>query len=736
MATVPSIVCPGCQKSFKGRPDLVGKKIRCPKCQHPFIVPGNPSPQEDFVLTGPKEEEAEDKAAAIMAEPPKKSPFQDDDEGPDNYEVTHTDLSARCPNCANKMESEDAIVCLFCGYNTQTRTWGQTKTVIERQWSDWFWWQFPAYCSLSAVVSKVIGALYYCLVMPYNVKDEWYAFMVDHESTRLWTVIFGLFTVWAEGWVVYWRLIIHPPAPEKTKDYPREASPMLAKLHTFALVGIEAVPVEVEVDTSPGLPKTVLVGLPELAVKESIHRIERALSNLGYDRHNGRTVINLAPADLKKDAACFDLPIALGLLVATNQILPEQIDGFAPMGELALDGTVRPIKGALSMAMSAAGLNIPKVLVPGENAREAAVVDDVAVYGVGSLTEAVGILTGQVDLEPVTSNLDTLFDRLSTYDLDFSDVRGQEFAKRALVVAAAGGHNVLMIGSPGTGMTMLARRIPTILPPLALNESLETTRIYSALGQLPANVPLLARRPFRSPHHTISNAGMVGGGNVPTPGEISLAHHGVLFLDELPELNRYSLEVLRQPLEEGRVTISRALTSTTFPADFMLVAAMNPCPCGYLGDSRHVCQCNPMVIERYMGKISGPLLDRIDLHIEVPSVPFQELSAKADGTPSSTMREQVLQARTIQQERFGKDGPRLNSRMSSRQLRQYCSLDEEGQTLLKNAMDNLGLSARAHDRILRMSRTIADLDGAEHIQPNHLMEAIGYRTLDRKLWAR
>jgi len=511
---------------------------------------------------------------------------------------------------------------------------------------------------------------------------------------------------------------------------------MLAKLHTFSLLGIDALPVEVEVDVSPGaLPKTILVGLPEAAVRESIQRVERAIVNSGFERPQDRIVINLAPADLPKNAASFDLPIALGILAGSGQLVAERLGQFAVVGELALEGSTRPTRGALSMAMAAAKQQgLQGLLVPRASAEEAAVVESLPVYPIASLTEAVAFFSGQLDLEPVTPNLVQLFQKFGTYEIDYADVRGQELAKRALTVAAAGGHNLLMIGPPGSGKTMLAKRVPTILPELTPGESIETTRIYSASGLLAPHQPLLAIRPYRSPHHTISEAGLVGGGSIPHPGEISLAHHGVLFLDELPEFNRRTLEVLRQPLEDGHVTISRAQTSTRFPAEFMMIAALNPCPCGYRGDARRECHCSVPQIERYMGKISGPLLDRIDIHLEVPAVPFQELAGSKPGTSSGDMRGQVMAARQLQTQRFVGTKILANARMSTRLIRQFCGLSADCFQLLQAAVNELGLSARAHDKVLRVARTIADLDQSRDIKVLHLSEALNYRTLDRKLW--
>jgi magnesium chelatase family protein len=510
---------------------------------------------------------------------------------------------------------------------------------------------------------------------------------------------------------------------------------MIARLHSVAFHGIEAVPVEVEVDVARrGFAGATIVGLPDTAVKESIERVRSAMQNSGYAFPRYKTVVNLAPADLRKEGPVFDLPIALGTIFAGGDVTAEQTGDYAVAGELALDGRVRPVRGALSAALLAKTKQFRGIIVPRENASEAAVVDGMEVIPVTCLTEAVGFLSGQLAIEPAVIDLDAVFAAASAYECDFSEVRGQEHVKRALTIAAAGMHNVLLVGPPGAGKTMLARRLPTILPPLGLQESLETTRIHSVAGELPRGTALLATRPVRSPHHSASTPALVGGGTIPKAGEVSLAHHGVLFLDEFPEFSRHTLEALRQPLEDARVTVARAHATVDFPASFMLVAAMNPCPCGYFTDPRRPCKCTSPQIDKYLARISGPLVDRIDIHIEVPAVPFTELRSERDGTPSSAMREQVLAAGQRQRERFGQHGVLMaNGRMGSRQLRKFCRLDQPAEHILRQAMTELGLSARAHDKVLRVSRTIADLADADQITAEHVAEAIHYRRLDRQL---
>jgi magnesium chelatase family protein len=509
---------------------------------------------------------------------------------------------------------------------------------------------------------------------------------------------------------------------------------MLARLYSVTLVGIDGVICEVEVDVSRGgFEKSLIVGLPDTAVKESIERVKSAITNCGYKYPKKQSLINLAPADVKKVGPAFDLPIALGILIGENALASTVLKDFVIIGELALDGRVREVNGVLSMAMTAAANGFKRMIVPLENAEEAAVVQDIEVYGVGSLAQAASFLSGQLALETTTVDIDKLFNAASNYEVDFADVKGQESVKRALTVAAAGGHNIMMIGPPGAGKTMLSQRLATILPALSVEESLETTRVYSSVGLLGKGNALLARRPIRMPHHTASGPALVGGGTNPRPGELSLAHFGILFLDEFAEFPRHILEMIRQPLEDGFVMVSRAKGTIRFPSQFMLVAAMNPCPCGYFGSNARGCKCTPGQIERYLSKISGPLVDRIDIHIDVPAISFSKLRSKSDQLDSATMREDVVRARDVQVRRFGNGKPMTNARMSHKEVRKWCELDQSCEMLLKQAMTEFGLSARAHDKICKVARTIADLAGSENIQGEHIAEAISYRKLDRKL---
>ncbi len=511
---------------------------------------------------------------------------------------------------------------------------------------------------------------------------------------------------------------------------------MFSQVLSCATFGVNAFIVKVETHYERATPKFTIVGLPDNAVRESLERVISAIKNSGFLFFPHRITFNLAPADIKKEGSTYDLPIALGYLAATGQVNSDVFDQYLVLGELALDGILRPVHGTLVMALEAKLKKVRGIVLPAENAAEAALVQGIDVHPMQSLGEAVDFFNGgHKTRKPTRVDLDKLFLSHQEYGVDFVDVKGQETVKRALEVAAAGSHNLILIGPPGSGKTMLAKRLPSILPPMSFGEAIETTKVHSVGGLLPPDVALVSTRPFRSPHHTISDAALVGGGTIPRPGEISLAHHGVLFLDELPEFARNVLEVLRQPLEDNRVTISRSKMSVDYPANFMLVCAMNPCPCGNYGNPNHECTCSPLQIQKYVSKISGPLLDRIDIHVEVPAVRYAELTTKRVGERSEAVRRRVVQARVVQTSRFsGRPNLYSNADMESKEIKEFCQIDQSGSELLRTAMQKLGLSARAYDRILKVSRTIADLAGTESIRPEHLSEAIQYRSLDRSYY--